>query len=474
MASDKEKPDVRVNDFIVVSSTDAIPFLKEAMVKAKGLGLTDTQEAPLVGKPRRVVALYNPPEFPQAKHPPFVIVDTYNRQPAISLPVDWVKVAHRPLFDIGDRVELIETPVIDDEHKPGWKGCKHFLIKGAVGTISTVEFKGYSIKFDGESLVSSIDETVNPTPKENRTSFYFPEHMLQKVETEKPGDKPMNDQKLTHEVVADWAADPNILKRTDYENPEDIRILQLLLQRFKLYDNVIDELWGGGTDSAVHAFQEIMLLEVDGWVGEGTKGRMLQCFDDNWESGKPWNLKVGELTIPVLGGCHPDLGALPSTSGKVSHFGGPDDGGDRCYGQALFWTNPSNPLENLPAIIKEQLPEIVKLGLFRDDLPDGLPMTTDWNGRICRAGLSWCLNPQSYYLAMRWDRDHYPNTAKHRVLIWYKDKAVVVTPSDWGPHVKTKKNADLSNGAIDAIEAKTGDWCYYAWVPDNTPLGPVE
>jgi hypothetical protein len=38
-------------------------------------------------------------------------------------------------FKVGDRVALAKTPNITQESAPGWMRSKHFLVKGAEGTV---------------------------------------------------------------------------------------------------------------------------------------------------------------------------------------------------------------------------------------------------------------------------------------------------------------------------------------------------
>lgn len=58
---------------------------------------------------------------------------------------------------IGDRVFLMETPVITKETANGWIGCEHFLVRGAVATIGGVDFYDgkfrFGLLFDNESYI---------------------------------------------------------------------------------------------------------------------------------------------------------------------------------------------------------------------------------------------------------------------------------------------------------------------------------
>jgi N-acetylmuramoyl-L-alanine amidase len=119
--------------------------------------------------------------------------------------------------------------------------------------------------------------------------------------------------------------------------------------------------------------------------------------------------------------------------GKVSHFGGPGDMG-------------VSPSEGLAFIYEvDTKPEI-----FLAQQPAG---TT---------GLARRLNPDTHYVAMRWD---YDVTSKERLA---GDEMALVRspktgkkyrahPADWGPHVDTDRVADISPGLLRALGIETDD-----------------
>src|ERR1035437_1444458 len=43
-------------------------------------------------------------------------------------------------FKVGDRVRMTWTPRIDREHAWGWLRAKHFMVKGALATVRSVDF----------------------------------------------------------------------------------------------------------------------------------------------------------------------------------------------------------------------------------------------------------------------------------------------------------------------------------------------
>ena len=88
----------------------------------------------------------------------------------------------RAPFKKGDRVVLIETPVINEEVAWGWMGSKHFLIKGAKGTVSELDFYEGAFRagvhFDNESW---IDSDGNIHPREEPHQYWFSEKWLVKI-----------------------------------------------------------------------------------------------------------------------------------------------------------------------------------------------------------------------------------------------------------------------------------------------------
>jgi len=81
-------------------------------------------------------------------------------------------------FKEGDRVKLSKEPEISSTKNYGWLGSKHFLVKGALGTIKEVShFNGvfrYSIEFDEETICVGNSRVI---PK-RKASFCFEEEYL--------------------------------------------------------------------------------------------------------------------------------------------------------------------------------------------------------------------------------------------------------------------------------------------------------
>lgn len=119
--------------------------------------------------------------------------------------------------------------------------------------------------------------------------------------------------------------------------------------------------------------------------------------------------------------------------GKVSWFGGPEDHG-------------VSPSEGLAFIYEvEDKPRI-----FLDKQPPG---TT---------GLARRLDPDTHYVAMRWDYDQFPKdvlagSAMAMVKSPKTGKSFRAHPADWGPHVDTGRVADISPGLMEALGIDTDD-----------------
>lgn len=93
-------------------------------------------------------------------------------------------------FHVGDRVILTRTPDIGPES--GWHSSKHFLVKGAHGTVMSVECDGTdfsaSVMFDDESWLPNQDfahcgakkGVPVPTAEKDRHTYHFRESWLVK------------------------------------------------------------------------------------------------------------------------------------------------------------------------------------------------------------------------------------------------------------------------------------------------------
>jgi hypothetical protein len=87
-------------------------------------------------------------------------------------------------FKVGDRVELVATPTINEDTAFGWMSAKHFLVRGAVGTVreSDVRSNGtlaFHVEFDDESWV---DRDGVRRPVESKHVYCFGEKSLARHE----------------------------------------------------------------------------------------------------------------------------------------------------------------------------------------------------------------------------------------------------------------------------------------------------
>lgn len=119
--------------------------------------------------------------------------------------------------------------------------------------------------------------------------------------------------------------------------------------------------------------------------------------------------------------------------GKVSWFGGPEDMGvSSSEGLAFLYEVDDKP------------------HLFLDEQPDG---TT---------GLARRLDPDTFYIAMRWDYDQFSKdqlAGDEMALVKSPrtGKQFRAHPADWGPHTDTDRVADISPGLMEALEIDTDD-----------------
>jgi hypothetical protein len=85
-------------------------------------------------------------------------------------------------FKIGDRVELIKTPIINEKEGWGWLSFKHMLVKGAVGTVKESEFYSkkfrFCIEFDEDTWHNTVLNIYEK--REPKGLFNFSEDFLVK------------------------------------------------------------------------------------------------------------------------------------------------------------------------------------------------------------------------------------------------------------------------------------------------------
>lgn len=87
-------------------------------------------------------------------------------------------MAHSP-FQPGDRVILAAPPRITERDSWGWMAHRHYLVKGAVGTVREIDWSGgadghfrCAVEFDGESWIDPKGEERAVSP-ERRGWFWM-------------------------------------------------------------------------------------------------------------------------------------------------------------------------------------------------------------------------------------------------------------------------------------------------------------
>jgi len=240
------------------------------------------------------------------------------------------------------------------------------------------------------------------------------------------------------------------------------------------FNIAIDGDYGPQTRGAVVKLQEFRCVApTDGIFGPMTAAETERCEAREWKAGQPWKHETG---VMVYGWRHPIVGRIPSFGGKISSFGGPDDKGDRLYGQALI--SASNVSD-----LYRRYPELVG-PVFRPGLSDPLPQIDGivYRGpKISRetkqAGISWCLDPNGLYCAARWSYAHWPryrgrpDSRAVRLLVGQGDRFGVGVPTDWGPAKRTKRDYDLSPGWMKKIGARTDSTVWALWAANDYPIG---
>jgi N-acetylmuramoyl-L-alanine amidase len=167
------------------------------------------------------------------------------------------------------------------------------------------------------------------------------------------------------------------------------------------------------------------------------------CFVDAGADVEAYNNHFDDICDAIAGAVAPAApvadespmqpGQTLHVTGKVSWFGGPNDTG-------------VSPSEGLAFIYKvETKPEIF--------LPKQPPGTT---------GLARRLDPDKFFLALRWDYSQFPKTrlaGKELALVRAPKTGIELNaaPADWGPHTSTGRTADLSLGLLNALRISTDD-----------------
>jgi N-acetylmuramoyl-L-alanine amidase len=160
------------------------------------------------------------------------------------------------------------------------------------------------------------------------------------------------------------------------------------------------------------------------------------CFVDSEADAEiyraQFNLICEMIANCLTGAVTPKPEPIWATQGKVSWFGGPNDGG----------VAPDEGLAFIDEV--EDAPHLF--------LPEQPPGTT---------GLARRLDPHSHYVACRWDYDKTPRDMLLEEAALVRaiktGRALTASPADWGPHEDTGRVADISPGLMEALGVQTDD-----------------
>lgn len=107
-----------------------------------------------------------------------------------------LELMHSMLFDrfspfkIGDRVRLTKTPEITQDKAWGWLGAKHFLIKGAIAEVCSVDIRKaddgsgvftYELRFEKDSWIDQYGQ-LHMRLGDKRSLYSFSELWLEAAE----------------------------------------------------------------------------------------------------------------------------------------------------------------------------------------------------------------------------------------------------------------------------------------------------
>jgi len=191
----------------------------------------------------------------------------------------------------------------------------------------------------------------------------------------------------------------------------------------------------GSIGPNVVRLQKLLGIKDDGIFGPMTEATVRQFQTRN---GLHSDGIVGVYTWDMLKTHPPVLSArkvLFQTAGKMSTFGGPQDGGVApAEGLALF----TSDIQMIAAGLSSYL---------LTEQQAGAP------------GLARRLNPKKFYIACRWNTDDYPDLRDAVAHVSANGKTFEARPVDWGPNVNTGRAADLSPGLAEALGLETDDEC---------------
>jgi hypothetical protein len=125
-------------------------------------------------------------------------------------------------------------------------------------------------------------------------------------------------------------------------------------------------------------------------------------------------------------------------TGRVSHFGGPEDTGVSPSEDLAWW-------ETWDQVVKDNAED-----LFLSEQPSG---TT---------GLARRLDSDRFYIAMRWpyevfSKAHLATSGDMALVRANNGRQYLARPADWGPNENTGRVADISPGLMEALGIDTDD-----------------
>ena len=139
----------------------------------------------------------------------------------------------------------------------------------------------------------------------------------------------------------------------------------------------------------------------------------------------------------------------------------------RVCATTLLLAAVSVPMADYPYVLPNTSGLMSTYGGPGDSMPDSTMAVT---------GESFHNPIDGYGIAMRWQPHTLADYAilRHmRVLVTGPRGSCVFRPADWGPNTRTGRNFDLGHVGAQFV-GQTDDFVTGQWVPNDTPLGPID
>ena len=239
---------------------------------------------------------------------------------------------------------------------------------------------------------------------------------------------------------------------------QDIRDVQQKLTDLGYPCGPADGIFGPKTLQSVKSFQKDFNLQVDGMVGPQTWASLISITDVVPKTFNPFQkdypkISASDNFFPVSGNQPPLLKQPPmkttdQQTGKVCSFGGPYDL-DNGDSSLTLYTGTGEQVFKYCGI----------KGLFLEKQP------------VNTYGSSKRLNPEAYYIALRWE-EYYPEyggkETSEKVKSFLREAKVIVRnengrkiltadPVEWGPEEKSGRIGKLSPGLMRDLGLKNDD-----------------